>query len=167
MGHEILPVGPGGLQPTHADQLGQLLAQRFGLPVGLSDHSAGISVALAAAARGAKIIEKHFTLDRQLPGPDQRASLEPDELSEMIDGIREVESALGSGAKQPMESEKENIAAARKSLVAARGIRKGEKFDQANLTVKRPGDGVSALEYWDWLGRESARVYAADEVIRP
>jgi len=143
------------------------LAEMFGLPVGLSDHTEGIAVAIAAAALGAVAIEKHFTLDRTQAGPDHRASLEPAELAAMVRGIREAEAALGPGGKAPMPSELPTRDVARKSLVAARAVRKGERFDETNLTAKRPGGGISPMRYWDWLGAEAPRDFAADEMIAP
>jgi N-acetylneuraminate synthase len=141
------------------------LADSFGLPVGYSDHTLGIQISVAAAARGAKVLEKHFTLDRALPGPDHAASLEPDELAALVAAVREVALALGSPRKTPAEAERGNAAVARKSLVAACAIAAGETFSSANLTVKRPGHGRSPLDYWDLLGRPAPRAYAADEVI--
>jgi N-acetylneuraminate synthase len=141
------------------------LARAFNLPVGYSDHTQGIAVPIAAAARGAAVIEKHFTLDKNLPGPDHRASLEPSELAAMVQGIRHVEVALGSSCKLPAPSELKNREVARKSLVAARSIRKGEYFSEENLTSKRPGTGISPLYYWDWLGRIAERDYKPDEII--
>ncbi len=137
----------------------------FGLPVGYSDHTLGIAVAIAAAARGAAIIEKHFTLDRSLPGPDHRASLEPEELARMVAAIREVGTALGGGLKAPAEGEQAMRAVARKCLVAAAAIRRGERFTAANLDSKRAEGGVSAMRYWEALERTAARDYAADEPI--
>ncbi|GED67584.1 N-acetylneuraminate synthase [Brevibacillus reuszeri] len=142
------------------------LATAFGLPVGLSDHTDGIAVPIAAVARGAKVIEKHFTLDKNLPGPDHMASLEPTELKQMIQAIRQVEMALGSKLKFPTLSEHKNKSIARKSLVAARSIQKGERFNHSNLTTKRPGTGLSPMLYWEWIGKEADRDYEADEVIR-
>jgi N-acetylneuraminate synthase len=141
------------------------LADTFGLPVGLSDHTVGYAVAIAAAARGARIIEKHFTLDRTLPGPDHAASLEPDELAAMVAAVRQVELALGSAIKSPAPSEIKNILIARKSLVARRAIRAGERFDEVNLTAKRPSGGMSPTRYWDVLGTIATRDYAEDEPI--
>ena len=141
------------------------LRTAFLLPVGYSDHTPGIAVAIGAAARGARIIEKHFTLDRSLPGPDHRASLEPGELAEMVRGIREVEMALGSGLKLPGGSELKNRVVARKSLVASRFINKGEPFNEENITIKRPGSGLSPLYYWEWLGKFADRDYLPDEVL--
>jgi N-acetylneuraminate synthase len=143
------------------------LAETFGLNVGLSDHSLGIAVAVAAVARGAAVIEKHFTLDRTLPGPDHAASLTPAELTEMVAAIRTVERALGDGHKQPTSAELPTRAVARKSLVALAPIRAGEAFTVANLGAKRPGDGVSPMRYWSYLGRPAGRAYAADDLIDP
>lgn len=141
------------------------LAEEFGLPVGYSDHTAGIEVALAAVARGARIIEKHITLDRQLPGPDHAASLEPNEFQSLIKGIRSIEAALGSSRKAPNDVELGNRAIARRSLVAARAIRAGEVFAADMLAAKRPGDGVSPMRFWDVLGRTAERDYDCDEAI--
>lgn len=141
------------------------MAGAFGLRVGYSDHTPGIAVAIAAAARGAAVVEKHFTLDKNLPGPDHQASLEPEELKAMIRSIREVEAALGTPGKYPAPSELKNREIARKSLVAARPIRKGERFSEENLTGKRPGTGISPLHYWEWLDKEATRDYLLDEVI--
>lgn len=143
-----------------------MIAQAFGVGTGYSDHTPGIAVPIAAAALGARIIEKHFTLDRGLPGPDHAASLEPDELARMVRSVREVEQALGAPVKAPSASEMQNIAVARKSLTAATDIAPGEVFSTENLTVKRPGDGISPLRYWDMIGRPSDRAYEADETIK-
>jgi len=141
------------------------LRHAFGCRVGLSDHSEGTAIPIAAAARGATLIEKHFTLDRQLPGPDHAASLEPDELRAMIRGIRQVETALGTGKKIPTASEMKNRPVARKSLVARRSIAKGEPFTTQTLAAKRPGTGVSPMHYWKLLGQPASRDYTADERI--
>jgi N-acetylneuraminate synthase len=141
------------------------LAATFEVPVGYSDHTPGITIPVAAVARGAKVIEKHVTLDRKLPGPDHVASIEPHELRAMVRMIRDVEAALGDGVKRPMPSEMKNIAIARKSLVAGRPIARGEQYTQSNLTTKRPGSGISAARYFEFLGRTAARDYAADELI--
>ena len=143
----------------------QSLSESFGLRMGLSDHSEGISVPIAAVALGAQVIEKHFTSSRALPGPDHRASLEPQELAEMIRSIRIVEKALGNGEKIPFPSELKTRVAARKSLVAKESIQKGEKFSEKNLTVKRPGNGISPLLYWDYLKKTADRDYQPDEMI--
>lgn len=137
----------------------------FGLPVGYSDHTSGITAAIAAAARGAVVVEKHFTLDRNLPGPDHRASLEPDELKEMVKSIRRVEETLGSPEKAPLSLELKNMLIARKSLVAASGIEPGEVFTEKNIAIKRPGNGISPFFYWDWLGKVAKRKYLKDDVI--
>lgn len=142
------------------------MRQAFGLSVGYSDHTEGIAVPLAAVARGAVIIEKHFTLDKEMPGPDHKASLEPDELKAMVEGIRRIEQAVGSGFKLPGKSEQGNMVAARKSLIAAKTIKKDDLFTRDNLGVKRPGNGVSPMDYWDYLGRRAERDYAEDELIR-
>src|SRR5439155_18100909 len=132
--------------------------------VGFSDHTTGFTAAAAAVALGACVVEKHFTLSRELPGPDHRASLEPAELTALVRSIRQVETALGDGVKRPMPSERKNAAIARKSLVAARSIKKGERFSEDNLTTKRPGSGISAIYYWKMLGTVSTRDYEEDEV---
>lgn len=137
----------------------------FNLPVGLSDHTPGIAVAIGAVARGATIVEKHFTLNRNLPGPDHKASLEPGELKEMVCSIRQIEEALGYSCKIPAASESKNKLIVRKSLVATRIIMKGEKFTEENLTAKRPGTGLSPIYYWDWLGKIAERDYEQDERV--
>jgi N-acetylneuraminate synthase len=143
------------------------MASAFGLPVGLSDHTVGYSVAIAAAARGAVVIEKHFTLDRNLPGPDHKASLEPDELAAMVRAIRQVEVALGFPRKLVAASETKNQDIARKSLIALQAIRKGEIITTNNLGSKRPGTGISPMRYWEFIGKTSTRDYDPDEVIIP
>ena len=137
----------------------------FGLPVGLSDHSPGITVPIAAVARGAVTIEKHFTLDRSLPGPDHKASLEPSELKNMVQAIRQVEEALGSGIKMPVRSELNNRLVTRKSIVASSRIRKGERLTVDNLTFRRPADGLSPMEYWDLLNKSAQKRYSRDDKI--
>jgi N-acetylneuraminate synthase len=143
------------------------MAEVFGLPVGYSDHTLGIEVALAAVARGATVIEKHFTLDRTMPGPDHAASLEPDELKAMVTAIRNIERALGRAVKEPGLKELKNRAVARRSLVAARPIRRGEIITRDMLVEKRPGTGLSPMEAWSLIGRPAARDYRADEMIEP
>jgi N-acetylneuraminate synthase len=142
------------------------LFDSFGLPVGYSDHTEGIGIAVAAAARGAQVIEKHFTLDRTLPGPDHRASLEPEELRSMVEAIRALAPVFGLAEKQPAPAEAANAAVVRKSLVAARPIRAGEAFSEENLTIKRPGTGRSPMDYWALLGQPARQNYDADEVIQ-
>jgi len=141
------------------------LAAAFHLPVGLSDHTAGVHVSVAAVARGACLVEKHFTLDRTLPGPDHAASLEPAELQTMVRQIRDVEAALGDGLKRATTSELRNRPIARRSLVAAVPIRCGELFSADNLTCKRPGDGLSPMHYWRLLGQAASRDFDRDEPI--
>jgi N,N'-diacetyllegionaminate synthase len=137
----------------------------FGVAVGYSDHTLGIEVAIAAVALGATIIEKHFTLDRKLAGPDHRASLEPEELRAMIAAIRNVERAMGDGIKRVTASEAKNRPIARKSLVAACIIRAGENFTENNLAAKRPGSGLSPMRWDDVMGRKAPRDFAPDEMI--
>jgi N,N'-diacetyllegionaminate synthase len=137
----------------------------FGVKVGYSDHTLGIEVAIAAVALGASVIEKHFTLDRHMPGPDHRASLEPAELAAMVAAIRNIERSLGDGVKRPSASELPNRSAARKSLVAACAIHKGEPFTAANIAVKRPGTGLSPMHFDEVLGRGAPRDFVADEMI--
>jgi N,N'-diacetyllegionaminate synthase len=141
------------------------LREAFGVSVGYSDHTAGIEVAVAAVALGATVIEKHFTLDRSLPGPDHKASLEPAELAAMITAIRNIERAMGDGIKRPSTSEARNRAIARRSIVATTVIHRGEVFSEANLTVKRPGTGLSPMRWDEVLGRKAARDFAPDEII--
>ena len=143
----------------------QSINQAFNLPVGYSDHTDGIAVPIAAVAMGATVIEKHLTLNRSMEGPDHRASLEPDQFAAMVKGIRAVEQALGDGIKRPMPSEIPNILIARKSIVAACKINAGELFSAGNLTVKRPGTGISPM-HWDGLiDRPATRSYVSDELI--
>jgi N-acetylneuraminate synthase len=141
------------------------LKDRFGRPVGYSDHTRGIEVSVAAAALGASVIEKHFTLSRDMEGPDHRASLEPAELKAMVAAIRNVERALGSGNKKPALVEMKNIAVARKSIVAKRAIRKGEIFSEDNLTTMRPGIGISPMRWDDVIGSVASRDYSRGDLI--
>lgn len=144
----------------------QTLRQCFDLPVGYSDHTAGIAVPLAAVALGASVVEKHLTLDRNLPGPDHRASLEPTEFAEMVREIRRVERSLGSPVKRPSPSEQANREIVRKSMVAACRIKRGESYTERNLAVKRPCAGRSPMEYFDLLGQKADRSYRENEAIR-
>lgn len=137
----------------------------FGVAVGYSDHTSGIEVATAAVALGATVIEKHFTLDRSLPGPDHKASLEPAELKAMVAAIRNIELALGDGVKHPSANEEKNKPVARKSLVARNAIRAGEVFGEHNLSVKRPGTGLSPMRWDEVLGRKAPRDFQPDELI--
>lgn len=141
------------------------LKEKFGCPVGYSDHTKGIEVSVAAVAMGAEVIEKHFTLDRNMPGPDHKASLEPDELKELVNAIRNVEKAIGDGNKKPTESELLNRAVARKSIVALKAIKKGELLSEENLTTKRPGNGISPMRWNEIIGTSAKRDYEEDELI--
>jgi N,N'-diacetyllegionaminate synthase len=143
----------------------QSIGQAFGVAVGYSDHTQGIEVPIAAVAMGACVIEKHFTLDRSLPGPDHQASLEPKELMAMVRGIRNIELALGDGIKRLTESELRNRPVARKSLVALSSIRAGETFTERNVTIKRPGTGLSPMRWHEVIGRSAGRDYSEDELI--
>lgn len=141
------------------------MRKRFGKEVGYSDHTKGIEVPIAAAALGATVIEKHFTLDKNMPGPDHKASLEPDELQAMVAGIRSIEKALGDGIKRVSNSEQKNIEIARKSIVARKQIRKGEVLTQQNLAVKRPGNGISPMRWEEVLGTRAVKDFEEDEMI--
>lgn len=156
--------------PAHFNEVNlkamDTLGSAFDLPVGYSDHTEGITIPIAAAARGASVIEKHFTLDRNLPGPDHKASLEPEELKEMVSSIRIIESAMGDGIKRPANSEIQNRDIARKSLVALKRIREGDVFVETNLGFKRPGTGISPMEYWDYLGKNADADFEEDSEIQ-
>lgn len=141
------------------------MKEYFDLEVGYSDHTEGIEVPVAAVALGATIIEKHFTLDRNMEGPDHKASLEPNELKAMVESIRRIEKALGNGDKTPSKSEKKNITIARKSIVAKKNIRIGEILTEENLTVKRPGNGISPMEWNKVVGTKAVRDFQEDELI--
>ncbi|MCK6615662.1 MAG: N-acetylneuraminate synthase [Ignavibacteriaceae bacterium] len=137
----------------------------FKVKVGYSDHTAGLEIAIAAIALGASVIEKHFTLDQKMDGPDHKASIEPEEFKRMVLAIRNLESAMGDGIKKPSKSEMKNIKIARKSIIAAKDIAEGEFFTEENLCIKRPGTGLSPL-LWDLLlGKKSTRNYSADDLI--
>lgn len=142
-----------------------MIGEKLGVKVGYSDHTPGIVIPVAATARGAVMIEKHFTLDRNLPGPDHKASLEPDELKEMVRQIHIVDEALGEAAKQPSPSETPNMVVARKSIVAARDIKSGDIFTEENITVKRPGSGISPMRWDEVIGTQATRDYLRDELI--
>lgn len=141
------------------------LKNKFGVKVGYSDHTQGIEVPIAAVALGAEIIEKHFTLDRNMEGPDHKASLEPKELADMVRAIRNIEKALGDGEKRVTESERANLSVARKSIVAKTDIKKGEVFSEFNLTTKRPGTGISPMKWNSVLGTVAIRDFQKDELI--
>lgn len=143
----------------------QTIGAHFDVPVGYSDHTLGTTIALAATALGARVIEKHFTLDRTMDGPDHAASLEPGELADMVRAIRDVEVALGDGIKRPTDIELQNRLVARKSLVAARPIAAGHKLGADDLTAIRPGGGLSPMRYWDLLDTPAVRDYAAGEYL--
>lgn len=143
----------------------ETLRSAFGTQVGYSDHTKGIEVPIAAVAMGATVIEKHFTLDRTLPGPDHVASLDPTELKAMVEAIRNIEKAMGSSVKKVSASEEKNINVARKSIVVSKAIRKGETFSEDNLTVKRPGNGISPMKWDEVLGITAKRDFEEDELI--
>lgn len=141
------------------------IGNKFGVKIGYSDHTNGIEVPIAAVALGATVIEKHFTLDKNMEGPDHKASLEPDELKAMVSAIRNIEQALGTGHKQISASERKNIQIARKSIVAACDIKKGELFTEENLTVKRPGNGISPMRWKEVVGTVATRDYSEEDMI--
>lgn len=141
------------------------MEEELELPVGYSDHTLGIEVPIAAVAMGATVIEKHFTLDKTMEGPDHKASLAPGELKEMVEAIRNIESALGDGVKTLSESEVKNVKLARKSIIADKKIEKGELFSMDNLTTKRPGKGISPMKWDDIIGRTAKRDYEVDDLI--
>jgi N-acetylneuraminate synthase len=157
---------PSPLRDTNLKAM-DTLRDEFSIPTGLSDHTEGFIVAAAAAARGATVIEKHMTLDRNMEGPDHLASLDPAGFRQLVSAIRDVELALGTPLKAPTLSETENLRIVRKSLTASRPIAAGELFSTGNLTAKRPGTGLSPLFYWDLLGRKADRPYQMDEPIPP
>ena len=141
------------------------LGAAFGLPVGYSDHSEGIVVPIAAVARGAKLIEKHFTLDKMMDGPDHKASLDPVELKSMVQAIRAVELTLGDGIKGPRPSEIKNKSVARKSLIASRDIQIGRLLTEDDLSIKRPGNGQSPFKFWEVLSKPASKNYKAGDLI--
>jgi len=143
----------------------QTLKNEFHYAVGYSDHSLGIEVPIAAVALGACVIEKHFTLDKKMEGPDHKASVDPNELVQMVKGIRNIEKAMGTAEKKVTSSEVENVQLMRKSIVALTEIKKGEVYTEKNITVKRPGTGISAIEWDSVLGKKANRDYMADEMI--
>ncbi|MET4560693.1 N-acetylneuraminate synthase [Lysinibacillus parviboronicapiens] len=141
------------------------LSEELALSIGFSDHSQGIAIPIAATSMGATVIEKHFTLDRTLPGPDHVASLEPSELKAMVEGIRQIERAIGSGLKEPTVAEMKNRVVARKSIVAKKNIQPSEILNISNLDIKRPGNGISPSKYWSLLGEKATKFYQKDELI--
>jgi len=155
---------PAPYQDINLKAMGTL-SKVFNVPVGYSDHTKGFEISIAAVAMGATIIEKHFTLNRNMDGPDHKASLQPEELKAMVMAIRNVEVAIGSSDKKPAESEIKNIAIARKSIIANRNILKGEVFTENNLAVKRPGNGISPMKWYNILGKVAVRDFEEDELI--
>ena len=143
----------------------QKIGEKFNVEVGYSDHTIGLETVIAAVALGAKVIEKHFTLDRKLPGPDHKASLEPEELKQMISFIRNIEILLGDGEKKLMQSEVGNVNIARKSIVASKTVIKGETFSENNITTKRPGNGISPMKWDSVIGSKAIRDFELDELI--
>ncbi|QDQ01376.1 N-acetylneuraminate synthase [Lysinibacillus fusiformis] len=155
---------PAPFETINLESMNQL-SEELSLSIGFSDHSQGISIPIAATSMGATVIEKHFTLDRALPGPDHVASLEPSELTMMVESIRQVERALGTGLKQPTKNEMKNRVAARKSIVASIDIKQGEMLKISNIAIKRPGNGISPSKYWSLLGKKATKFYRRDEQI--
>ncbi len=157
------------MYPTPMDDVNlkamQTIASAFKVNVGYSDHTLGIEVPISAVAMGATVIEKHFTLDKNLEGPDHKASLEPDELKSMVKAIRNIQKALGNGIKKPTQSEKPNIAVARKSIIAKKPIKQGEELNENNLTTKRPANGISPMRWDEVVGSIAKRDYKVDEPI--
>ena len=141
------------------------IASALKIDVGYSDHTIGIEVSIAASALGAKIIEKHFTSDKNLPGPDHKASLELQELSQLVNAIRNIEKAIGDGIKEPRQVELENLSLTRKSVVAKTFIKKGEKFSEKNITTKRPGTGISPMRWDEIIGQVATKNYSEDELL--
>ena len=144
----------------------QTIQQAFKIKVGYSDHTLGIEVPIAAVAMGAKVIEKHYTLDKNMEGPDHKASIEPDELKQMVKAIRNIEIALGNGIKQPSPSEIKNILIVRKSIVAVKNIKKGDIFTENNIAVKRPGNGISPIKWEKIIGRKAIKNFKKDDLIK-
>jgi len=141
------------------------IKDRFNVNIGYSDHTLGIEIPIAAVALGATVIEKHFTLDKAMEGPDHKSSLDPNELKDMVVAIRNIESALGNGVKSPSQSELKNKISARKSIVANKDIKKGEVFTNENLTIKRPGNGISPMQWDEYLGKVATKDYIEDELL--
>ena len=138
----------------------------FKVNIGYSDHTEGIESSLAAAALGARVLEKHITLNKNLPGPDHKASINPKELKKMIEGVRKITISLGNGVKKVSLSERKNIKIARTSIVASKKIKKGEKFTSENLTIKRPGNGISPMKLFKIIGKSAKRGFSEDELIK-
>ena len=155
---------PAGMEEVNLNAM-VAINREFDVKTGYSDHTVGIEVAIAAVALGATVIEKHFTLDRKLRGPDHEASLEPGELKALVNAVRNIEIAMGDGIKQPTESELANRIAARKSLVAIKDIKKGEIFTSQNMSVKRPGSGISPMQWDSVLGTKASKDFSEDDLI--
>lgn len=155
---------PASLESVHLHSM-KTIGNSFGLPYGYSDHTIGLEVSICAAALGASVIEKHFTLDKSANGPDHAASITPTELKELVTAVRNVEIALGSKVKLPSDAELDNSDLARKSIVAAETISKGDIFNKDNLTTRRPGQGISPMRYWDLLGKKASRDYFSGEML--
>ena len=155
---------PAAVEDTNLRAI-DTMRRAFGLKVGYSDHTVGDEVSIAAVALGASVLEKHFTLDRTLPGPDHAASLEPDELVSLVRGVRSVELALGTGIKQPGAAEVANRAVARKSLLAARDLPEGHVLTRDDIVVKRPGDGISPMALWAMVGQVTTSAVAKGEAL--
>lgn len=141
------------------------IQKELGVKIGYSDHTLGFEISIAAVAMGATVIEKHFTLDKEMEGPDHKASLDPEELKAMVRGIRNIEKAIGNGIKEPSKSEQKNIAIARKSIVALTDIKKGTIFTESNITVKRPGTGISPMKWNEFIGSKATKDYFEDDLI--
>jgi sialic acid synthase SpsE len=156
---------PAPISEVNLNAIGEM-RNFFNLDIGYSDHTNGILIPIAAVALGASIIEKHFTIDKDMIGPDHKASLEPEELKDMVKSIRLIEKSMGDGKKNPVPSEMENMDVARRSIVALKEINSGEMFTSDNLGIKRPGSGVSPMSYWKYLGKKSRNRYMVDELIK-
>ena len=143
-----------------------MLRSRYNCPVGYSGHERGVAISASTVLLGSCAIERHFTLDRTMPGPDHAASLQPDELKAMVSAIRNIEKVMGNGVKNPSPSEIKNIPIVRKSIVAKKLINKGDQLSDDNLTVKRPGTGISSMEWDDYMGKFADREYQVDELIK-
>jgi N,N'-diacetyllegionaminate synthase len=155
---------PASMQDVNLRAM-QTIARKFDVKIGYSDHTQGIEVSIAAVAMGATVIEKHFTLDQSLPGPDHKASLEPDQLKAMVEAIRNIEEAMGDGIKAPSRNEAKNLSIVRKSLVAVQSIKAGELFSNQNIGAKRPGTGISPMRLDEVIGKPASRDFARDELI--
>ena len=156
---------PTPMQDVNLRAMKTMAAAFPGIRIGYSDHTLGIEIPIAAVAMGATVIEKHFTLDRNMEGPDHQASLEPNELKAMVQAIRNIEKAMGNGWKKPSPSERKNLSVARKSIVAAKAIREGDIFSEENLTVKRPGTGISPMRWDEIVGKRAGKDFQGDDLV--